>query len=270
MEQSTGSCDSGGVRIAWRRIGQGDPVVVLNGYGGSAADWDPVFIDRLGSFAELICVDNRGVGDSELGPEGMTIDSMAADVVAAMAAAGIGRAPVLGWSMGGYIAQALAAAHPDRVESLILLATDPGGEICVRGDAADWAILTDHSGSPRERADRLLDLLLPEAVTAGLGDDVRDVVAAAQAALAIEALAAQERAMDSWHSEPAAGRLSSIDCPALCAAGRADRVIPAENSVILSQALSGSWLARFPDAGHAFMAQYPERLAGVIRVFLDR
>jgi pimeloyl-ACP methyl ester carboxylesterase len=251
-------------------VGEGDPLVVLNGYGGAAADWDPVFVERLGSFADLICIDNRGVGVSELGPEGMTLDSMATDVAAAMAAAEIERAPILGWSMGGYIAQALAAGHRERVESLILLATDPGGEFCVRGEAADWAILTDHDGSPRERADRLLDLLFPESVAAGIGDDVRDVVAAAQAALAIETLTAQQRAMEDWHAAGAQSRLAAIDCPALCAAGRDDRVIPADNSAILAQRLPGSWLARFPDAGHAFMAQYPERLAGLIRAFLGR
>ncbi len=270
VSESTGSTGRNGTALGWRKLGSGDPLIVINGYGGSAADWDPVFIDSLSGFAELICVDNRGIAGSELGEEELTIEVMAADVAAVMDEHGIERGAVLGWSMGGYIAQALAASRPERVSSMALLATDPGGDVAIRGRADDWATLTDHSGSPRERADRLLAILFPEAVAEGLGEDVRELVAQAQAGLSMEALAAQERAMDLWHSEPAEQRLEAISAGVLCAAGRDDRVIPARNSAILAERLPDAWLARFPGAGHAFMAQYPARLAALIRVFLDR
>ena len=97
-----------GARIAYRRIGKGRPLVVLNGFGATGADWDPSFIDRLASSNELILLDNRGIGGSRDQGQQFDIAKLADDTAHVIETLGIERASVMGWSMGGFIAQAFA------------------------------------------------------------------------------------------------------------------------------------------------------------------
>ena len=128
--------DIDGRRYAFGSIGSGPPLVLLNGYSASAQDWDPTLLGGLAASFEVICPDHRGMGESELGdPAELTIDSMAADVERLLSAKGIERAPVAGWSMGGFIAQRLVARAPQNVQAMVLMATDPGGPAAVRAGA---------------------------------------------------------------------------------------------------------------------------------------
>ena len=148
-----------GTQIAYRRIGNGRPLLVLNGFGATSSDWDPLFIHRLASYSELILLDNRGIGGS--GDDGRPFDiaRLAQDAAHVIETLGFERISVLGWSMGGFIAQTLALQHPNRVNKLILLSTDPGGSEADLASAAVWSQLVDTSGAPHERAKRLLSLL---------------------------------------------------------------------------------------------------------------
>ena len=113
-----------GGRIAYRRIGNGRPLVVLNGFAATSADWDPSFIDVLASSNELILVDNRGIGSSTDNGRPFGIDQLADDAARVIEMLDVERPSVLGWSMGGFIAQKLALQPPDRINKLILLSTD--------------------------------------------------------------------------------------------------------------------------------------------------
>src|SRR3989442_11945011 len=97
-----------GAQIGYRRIGYGRPLVVLNGFGATSADWDPSFIDRLASSNELILLNNRGIGGSTDDGQPFDIAKLADDTARVIETLGIGRARVMGWSMGGFIAQAFA------------------------------------------------------------------------------------------------------------------------------------------------------------------
>ena len=265
-----GTASDGEAALAWRTLGSGDPLLMINGYAATKADWDPTLLENLGSFAELLCPDNRGVGDSAPVDGEVSVRSMAADAVAVLDELGVERTAVLGWSMGGFVAQQLAATVPDRVSALVLLSTDGGGPGAVRAESARWKRLTDHSGSPRQQARRLIELLFPPGVAPGIDKRFGEIVAEARAALDPRSLSAQERAIDRWHAEGAERRLGSIGAPALCAAGSEDVVIPPANTRLLADSLTGSWRALFSGGGHAFMAQEPARLARLIRAFLDR
>lgn len=264
--ESRGELELDGRRYCWRRVGQGPPLVLINGYAATCDDWDPVFLGALGESFSVICPESRGMGDSDLGAEPASIDAMATDVVALLDHLAIKSAPVAGWSMGGFVAQRLSRVAPDRVERLVLLSTDPGGEVARRCPEKVWARLTDRSGTPREQASRLLGLLFPPSVAEQIDREFGEVVAQARAALSQEALDWQERAMEEWHATDTE-QGSPLPGPVLAVAGSLDEVIPAANARALADK-EGDWAASFDGGGHAFMAQEPRRLATLIATFL--
>lgn len=256
-----------GRRLAWRAIGAGPPLLMINGYAATGADWDPVLLSALRRSFTVICPDNRGLGGSDLGdPEALTIESMAGDMVALLDVAGIDRVTVAGWSMGGFVAQALTVGSPERVAALVLLASDPGGPSAITARAEVWAALTDQSGTPRQQASRLIAVLLPPALAPDIDRQFGDLVAAARAELSAASLLAQEAAIDAWHlhAPPPIPRHAP---PVLACAGSEDVVIPPQNLEGLAARWAGAQTELFEGGGHAFMAQEPERVATLIKRF---
>ena len=253
-----------GRRFTWRALGVGPRLLMVQGYAGSADDWDPGLLAALGRSFSLIAPDNRGMGCSHLGdPAEVTIGSMAADLEALLDELAIDRIPVVGFSMGGFIAQALATRVPERVESLALLSTDPGGPSAIRAEPADWALLVDHSGSPRERASRTISVIFPPDVAPEVDRELGELVAASQATLDPTALAAEERAMAEWWAAPPE-KGEPLSVPVLIAAGAEDVVIPPGNSELLAARFPGARVELFAGAGHAFIAQRSAATADLI------
>jgi pimeloyl-ACP methyl ester carboxylesterase len=257
-----------GTQIAYRRIGNGRPLLVLNGFAATSADWDPSFIHGLAASNELILLDNRGIGGSTDDGKAFDIARLADDVAHVVETLGFERTNVIGWSMGGFVAQTLALQHQDRVNKLILLSTDPGGADADLASPAVWSQLIDTSGTPDEQARRVLALLFPSDVAESFYRQFGDIVAAARARLSPELLNRQAAAMDAWHREGVGTRLREIKIPVLIATGSDDIVIPASNALKLVNAIPPAWLAQFPGGGHAFIAQYPDPLADLINCFL--
>jgi pimeloyl-ACP methyl ester carboxylesterase len=257
-----------GTQIAYRRIGNGRPLLVLNGFAATSADWDPLFIHGLASSNELILLDNRGIGSSTDDGKPFDIARLADDAAGVIETLGFERISMLGWSMGGFIAQTLALQHPDRVHKLVLLSTDAGGSDADLGSAAVWSQLVDTSGTPHEQARRLLSLLFPSDVAESFYREFGDIVAAARARLSPDLINRQAAAMDAWHRNGVGNCLRGISVPVLIATGSEDVVIPPSNALKLTNAIPNAWLAQFPHGGHAFMAQYPSPLADLINCFL--
>ncbi|MQA75126.1 MAG: hypothetical protein GEU88_12410 [Solirubrobacterales bacterium] len=95
-----------------------------------------------------------------------------------------------------------------------------------------------------------------------------ELVARARAALPVDVVDEQWRAMEGWERGGAAARLASVPCSVLVAIGSEDVVIPPQNSLALASAIPGAWLARFPGSGHGVMADHPAALARLIATFL--
>jgi pimeloyl-ACP methyl ester carboxylesterase len=257
-----------GRRLAWRTVGSGPPLLLLvNGYAATGTDWDPQLLLTLSQSFEVVCPDNRGIGESQLGdPTALTVEAMAEDLERLLDALGLERVSVAGWSMGGFVAQRLATRAPQRVARLVLRATAPGGAAAVPPDPAVWARLLDHSGSGREQATRLIELLFPPPLAAEIDRKFGAIVAAARANLSPQTLAAQEAAMLAWHREeqPPPGNGAP---PVLIAHGNDDVLIPPANADALAAHWPGARVERFDGGGHAFMAQEPDRLAALIADF---
>ncbi len=256
-----------GRRLQWRSLGEGPPLLLVNGYAGSSADWDPVLLASLARSFELICPDNRGIGGSELGDaERLTADAMASDLQALLDALALERALVVGWSMGGFVAQCLALRSPARVSALVLLASAPPGGAGVPAQPAVQRALVDRSGTPREQASRLISLLFPPDVAPAIDRELGELVAAARAELSPRTLAAQERVLGEWASRarPAPGEDAP---PVLVVCGSEDVVIPPANADALAALWPHARLERIAGGGHALMAQQPELIARLIASF---
>jgi pimeloyl-ACP methyl ester carboxylesterase len=257
-----------GGRIAYRRMGSGPALIVLNGLTATSADWDPTFLERLASANELVLLDNRGIGASTDDGAPFDVGRLARDTADVIDALELRPASVLGWSMGGFVAQTLVLEHPAHVEKLVLLSTDSGGASAVVADRAVFDQLTDTSGTPHEQARRLLAVLFPGDLAESVYRSFGDLVAQARAALSPELVERQGQAVDAWHRGGVADRLGGLKAPALVLTGTEDVVIPPANALALVSAIPGAWLAQFPGGGHAFMAQYPQAAANVINEFL--
>src|SRR4051812_24104788 len=123
-------------RIGYRSIGKGRPLVLVMGLSGTMDSWSPSFVDALARGRRVITFDNEGIRRSTAGKGTLTIRRMAQNTAALIRKLKLRRPDVLGWSMGGMIAQSLARTHPKLVRRLVLCATAPGDGKAV-GPSAD-------------------------------------------------------------------------------------------------------------------------------------
>ncbi len=259
-------------RIAWYERGHGPPLVMLTGTGSTMAEWDPALLRLLARDHRLILFDYPGVGRS--GPwHGDSFDSLAAATVSLMKATGAPRADVLGWSMGGFVAQRLAIDYPGRVSHLVLAGTNPGGSHAVLGTPRAQAI--DSEPHPSEAA------ILRELYPAGRQAEGRRFLRR------LERAGRSGEIPDDFHVSPATvrrqvaaedpwllsnlnyRRLAGVAAPTLAAAGARDPVVPPVNLRRIAARVPGARFARFAGA-HAFLFQSRNRFAHLVDRFLRR
>ncbi len=129
--------------VSYRSVGSGRPLVMIMGLEGSIDVWPPDFVAALARHRRVIAFDNEGIGRSTLRPGTLTITRMGDDTAAFISALHLRRPDVLGWSMGGFIAQAFAARHPGDYRRLILSATAAGNGRAVLPSPAVTKVLAD-------------------------------------------------------------------------------------------------------------------------------
>jgi pimeloyl-ACP methyl ester carboxylesterase len=198
---------------------------------------------------------------------------MARDTANLIRALRLRRPDVLGWSMGGYIAQELALRYPRRLRRLVLAATDPGGTRVVGPSRAVLKILSDPNTTPNQ----LLPILFPANQQAA-GDAWFGRIGSQPGLLpnsltiAPKVVAAQVRACGPGWDGPGRGtwsRLDDLRRRVLVADGAEDVVVPTINSRRLARRIPGARLRLYRNAGHAFLVQYRARFAPLVDRFLS-
>ncbi|OJU85300.1 MAG: hypothetical protein BGO11_17345 [Solirubrobacterales bacterium 70-9] len=255
-----------GRTIAWTAVGDGPPLLLVNGYAATGADWDPAFLGLLAARHRVVCPDNAGLGNSELvEPEVVGgAEGMAADMEALLDALGIERTAAAGWSMGGFVVQSLARSAPGRVTALGLISTHTGGPDCVNGEPRVARELVDHSGTPREQATRLISLLFPPEVAPEADERFGEIVAAARAVLPERILFMQEEALGSWHGRPDPLPVLEPPVPAAIVHGSVDTVVPPGNAEVLAGVYPRATVTIVDGCAHAPMAQEPGIVAEAV------
>ena len=267
--------EANGIRFAYRRFGNtsGVPLVFNQHFTGTMDHWDPAVTDGLANEREVILFNNAGVASSS-GQVPTSIEGMAANAIAFIGALGVSKVDVLGFSIGGLVAQEIAGQAPGLVRKLVLVGTGPrGGE--------GMANLTPEAqqifGATYQEPDHLwlaVHFTRSEASQAAgrgflkrfrLRKENRDPEVNEKVA------PAQLEALGKWgiQFDRAYDYLKSIRQPTLVVNGGNDVIVYPVNSFILQQHLPNAQLILYPDANHGSQYQYPELFVRHVSMFLS-
>ncbi len=255
--------ESGDARIHFEVTGQGEPLLLVMGFGLSGEAWAPLL--PLLSSMQVIWYDNRGTGTSTGSLDDLSIEVFAEDAVAVLRAAGVERAHIHGESMGGMIAQQLTLDHPELVHSLSLGCTTPSAVRFFPEDAQ--AVVDLYAGVELFSSDpeRAIDLVMPAVFSAEYLRDnpsVRDLylqisTAGAPSPDAVQATIRAIADLSSGRAFDVVDRLGEISTPTLVQHGSADRVIPVEAGRYLGEHIAGAEYQELAGAGHVYTMEQP-------------
>jgi len=263
--------EANGIRFAYRRFGKpgGAPLVFNQHFRGTMDYWDPAVTDGLAKNREVILFNNAGVSSSS-GKVPATMQEMGANAIAFIGALGLAKVDVLGFSIGGMVAQEITAQAPDLVRRLILVGAGPRGADMSTSRSAEifagaydppehlW-LAVHFSPSPSSRAAGLA-FLKRKLLRKDRDPEVSEEAGAAQREAIGKYTAAAESVLD---------YLKDIRQPTLIVQGSNDVFIPTVNSYLLQQSLPNAQLILYPDANHGSFYQYPELFVSDADQFLS-
>ena len=260
-EAATRMVDVDGTPFAYREVGTGAgvPVVLLHHFTAVLDDWDPAVVDGLAAEHRVILVDLRGVGASG-GTTPDSVEAMAADAVAFVRALGLATVDLLGFSLGGMVAQAFVQQAPGLVRRMILAGTSPAGDA---GPANTFAVLQDAMGKATAAGKHPKHFLFfsPTAASRTAADAflgrLDERTTDRDPAATNETIGAQVTALAKWEQGTPAG-LADVSQPVLVVNGDNDTMIPTISSFTLAQALPNARLSIYPDSGHGALFQHHE------------
>jgi pimeloyl-ACP methyl ester carboxylesterase len=256
----------GDIDISYKTFGKGDPILLIMGYAGSMYAWDPVFLKELSTNHTVIIFDNRGIGNTTVGSKNFTIQQFATDSAGLLNTLKINKSNVLGYSMGGMIAQQLTLDYPDKVNDLIIYASYCGGNQSIPPNRELFSQMTNRSASTDDIKKRIIPLLFTSNWIKQNPDYLEKFASFVFPPMDI--LERQGKAIFSWGG--VCDLLKDISQETLIVTGTNDLILPSYiDSIMLIEKIPGAWLAQFKGGGHALMSQYPEKLSAIVNTFLD-
>jgi pimeloyl-ACP methyl ester carboxylesterase len=265
-----------GIRYAYRRFGDATtdavPLLFLQHFRGNLDNWDPNLVDAIAQQREVILVDYAGVGGSSGRPR-TDVTAGAQDILAFTDALGLRRIDLLGFSLGGFVAQEVTLIRPQLVRRLILAGTGPQGGADMHGFTPDVYALA----APDEpTGDDLVSLFFsPSQHSTAKGWEFIQRIFTRQEdrdePTDLRARDAELDAITKWGvPDPTRlNRLAAIKQPVLAANGENDIMVPTKNTELLGKHLPNATVKIYPDSGHGFLFQYPAEFAAEVNTFLE-
>jgi pimeloyl-ACP methyl ester carboxylesterase len=262
--------DVGDVRFAFRRLGPttGTPLILLQHFTGTMDAWDPAVVNGLAETRPVIVFNNLGIGTST-GKTPDSVEQMAEDAETFLRGLGLPKVDLLGFSLGGMLAQLLSVQHPGLIRKIIIAGAAPrGGEEHLL-EVVDEAFARGASDvrlplffTPSEESQHAGRAFVARATARhedrdpDSGDDVSEP---------------QAKAIIGWCASKDEGEatLRAIAQPALIVHGSDDTMFPSINAYAMFKAMTNAQLILYPNAGHGALFQYPARFVAHCRTFLD-
>lgn len=262
-------------RFVYRRMGRqgGVPLILLNRFRGTIDWWDPEFLDHLAADRDVIVFDNVGVGYTDGEPRD-SLEGFAQGAIEFIEALGLAQADLLGWSLGGIVAQRVAVRRPELVRKLVVAGSGPAGWV---PDAPPFSErVLGIMAKPDANADDMLYLFYPEtdeARAAGKAhfEHVSTRLAAGGPAVSEAAAQGMLTAAGQLLARPfdqVQAELEAIKHPVLYANGLDDVMLPAHLSYVAVQHLDNATLILYAGSGHAFLFQYAKAFTQQVAHFL--
>jgi len=271
-EAATKTVAVNGTPFAYREVGPGTgvPVVFLHHFTAVLDDWDPAVVDGIAAERRVILVDLRGVGSSG-GATPDNVEAMAADAIGFLQALGLSTVDLLGFSLGGMVAQVVIGQRPDLVRRVILAGTAPAGDA---GPAATGAILQaalDKASAQGKHPKHFLffsptatSQAAADAFLARLDERAED----RDAPVTNETIGAQLAALAKWEQASSPTSLTKVDKPVLVVNGDDDTMLPTISSFHLAQLLPDAQLSIYPNSGHGGIFQHHNLFVAQALAFL--
>jgi pimeloyl-ACP methyl ester carboxylesterase len=243
------------------------PLLFVAGLRITMNMWPPRILNEFAqSNRSVIIYNNRGTGNSSTGTKDYSINQLAKDAADLLNSLNIEKAHVIGWSMGSYIAEELALLHPNKVNSLILYGSGPGGDKAIPSSAELMQTLGGVSGTVEEQAKQILSFFFP---SSWLLDNPNYInhFPLLKSTVSIETTQKQAQAIIGWngiYNSP-----SVIVQPTLVLIGTEDIITTPKAALSLIEKIPLVSLIQIKDAGHGWMYQYPEKFTKVVQTFLD-
>jgi 3-oxoadipate enol-lactonase len=238
-------------------------VLLIHGLGYTRQGWGPL-CERLALSYRVISFDNRGIGESDIPPGPYSVEQLAGDAVEVLDEADVERAHVLGASLGGFVAQVVAADYPDRVGRLVLACTSPGGPGCYPLPEPTLRLMAEAPAlAPEVALLRFVENAVAEASPPELIDEIyayRQLHPPDP-----QGWAAQAGAGAAWD---AGDRLERIGAPTLVITGNADTVVDPRNADLLAERIPRAQLEVLEGAGHMLFWERSEEFAEIVERFL--
>ena len=248
MSTNSGYVQSDGANIYYQIIGEGEPLVLLMGFGADGDVWELHSAEYSKHFTCII-LDNRGVGRSDAPSGPYSSEMMAGDTIAVMDHLGIAKAKVAGISMGGAIAQSLALNYPDRVSCLVLISTWPVFNNYAKTIYRNLIKLRKVS-DPADFMELLQLWIFAPPYYETRMNELKEGQQGAAANPNPQSQQGFEGQLNACMNHDVISRLHEIKVPTLITIGMMDIFTPPPFSEILHENISGSKLIRFPAGGH--------------------
>ena len=265
-----------GIDYAYRDTGPGAsggvPLVLFQHFRGNLDSWDPALIDALASARRVITFDNTGVGGST-GTTPNTVEQMAHDAIAFIAAMDLGQVDLLGFSIGSFVAQQIALTRPAIVRRLVLASAAPQGAAGMHG----WApAVIGAVGEPETSPQQYLEVFFsPSPSSRQAGQEVLGrIYARTQDRDAVTTWATREAQYDAvctWGIPDHAllQRVSCLEMPVFVANGDSDPMILPHYSYLLAGLIPQARVKIYPDSAHGFLFQHHAEFAADVETFLS-
>jgi pimeloyl-ACP methyl ester carboxylesterase len=266
----TQTITAGDINFAYRELGQhhgGTPVVLLTHLAAVLDNWDPRVIDGIAARHHVIAFDNRGIGASS-GTPSSSMEEMADDAITFIKAKGLQKVDLMGFSLGGMVAQEVVLKDPQLVRKMVLAGTGPaGGEGISTVAGVTFYDMARGFFIGQDAKQFLFFTRTPEGIEAGKAflERLKERTEDRDQDISVSAFLAQLRALRAW-GKKAPADLSVVLQPVLVVNGDNDRMVPTVNTHDLARRLPNSQLIIYPDAGHGGAFQFH---ADFVRSTLD-